>query len=360
MTKVAHVVVAGEIGGAERMLCDLASRPKDTKAEHVIALMTPNEALLQLFVKAGLRVHDRGRVREDPAAFLWRSLGPLDTSWLEGVLREERADVIHLHTFGSQMIGTRAAKRVKARIVRTEHSTRVYDDPSCWPFSRWSLRRTDACIAISEHVRAVAISKASWIASKTRVIHNGVDTAHFTPRSVTLPEAFTFVIVARLEARKGVDLAIEALREIPDAHLEVIGEGDERASLDSLVSSNGMTERVRFHGQLEDTRPIVAGCHAALSSSRKEGLGNANLEAMAMARAVVSFPVGGVPEIVADEETGFISREMTVRSLAERMRDAMGDRERTASLGEAARAFVVERCSIEAMCRAYGDVYAPP
>jgi glycosyltransferase involved in cell wall biosynthesis len=360
MIKVAHVVVAGEIGGAERMLCELASRPKETNAEHVIALMTPNEGLFRLFMKAGLRVHDRGRVREDPAAFLWRSLGPLDTAWLEGVLRGERASVVHLHTFGSQMIGTRAAKRVGARIVRTEHSTRVYDDPSCWPFSRWSLRRTDACVAISEHVRAVAIAKAPWIAGKTRVIRNGVDTTRFTPRTVTLPEAFTFVLVGRLEPRKGVDLAIEALHEAPGAQLEVVGDGSERTSLEALVRARGMTDRVRFHGELEDPRSVVAASHVALSSSRKEGLGMANLEAMAMARAVVSFPVGGVPEIVTDETTGFISREPTVRSLAGRMRDAMRDPIRAASLGEAARAFVVERCSIEAMCRAYGEAYAPP
>lgn len=361
MTKVVHVVVAGEIGGAERMLCDLASRPKETEADHVIALMTPNQEIFRLFESAGLQVRNRGPVHENPAAFLWRSLGPVDTAWLEGIMRDERATVAHLHTFGSQMIGTRAAKRVSARIVRTEHSTRVYDDPTCWPFSRWSLRRTDVCVAISEHVRAVAIAKAPWIAGKTRVIFNGVDTEHFSPRATAaLPDTFTFVLVGRLEPRKGVDLAIEALRELPEAHLEVVGDGDARASLETLVRDGGMTARVRFHGRVDDPRTIVAGCHAALSSSRKEGLGIANLEAMAMARAVVSFPVGGVPEIVTDEKTGFISREMTACSLAARMRDAMRDRKRTASLGEAARAFVVEHCSVEAMCRAYGAVYAPP
>lgn len=360
MTKVVHVVVAGEIGGAERMLCDLASRPEQTGAAHVIALMTPNKHLLRLFEAAGLRVHDRGRVRENPAAFLWRSLGPSDTRWLEGILRGERATVVHLHTFASQMIGTRAAWRVSARVVRTEHSTRAYDDPSCWPFSRWSLRRTDACVAVSEHVRRVAVAKAPWIAGKTRVIVNGVDPVRFSPRAVPLPEIFTFVLAGRLERRKGVDLAIDALREVPNAHLEVIGDGNERASLEAQVRDRGMTGRVRFHGHLDDSRAVLATSHAALSSSRKEGLGIANLEAMAMARAVVSFPVGGVPEIVTDEKTGFISREMTARSLAARMRDAMRDRSRTASLGEAARAFVIERCSVEAMCRAYGDVYAPP
>ena len=109
--KVVHVVVAGEVGGAERMLIDLASHPELSGADHVVALMTPNPGLSRLFRSAGLAVHDRGPVRETAAAFLWRSLGPSDTGWLEGVLLAERADLVHLHTFGSQVVGTRAALR---------------------------------------------------------------------------------------------------------------------------------------------------------------------------------------------------------------------------------------------------------
>ena len=162
MTRVVHVVVAGETGGAERMLVDLASQAASTGAEHAVALFTPNDALRRMLRDAGLRVHDRGAVREGPLPFLWRSLGPRDVAWLTHVLREERADVAQLHTFASQVLGTRAAARSGARVLRTEHSTRVYDDPSCWPFSRWSLARADAAVAISEHVRAVALARAPW------------------------------------------------------------------------------------------------------------------------------------------------------------------------------------------------------
>ena len=111
---VVHVVVAGECGGAERFLVELASRPHETRARHVIALMTPSDRLAQLFKNAGLRVHDRGRVRENPLAYLWRSLGWADVGWLSDVMRRERATVAHLHTFQSHVVGTRAAKRAGA------------------------------------------------------------------------------------------------------------------------------------------------------------------------------------------------------------------------------------------------------
>ena len=84
---VVHVVVAGECGGAERFLVELASRPRQTRARHVIALLTPSERLARLFRSAGLQVHDRGRVRENPLAYLWRSLAWPDVNWLAGVMR---------------------------------------------------------------------------------------------------------------------------------------------------------------------------------------------------------------------------------------------------------------------------------
>jgi len=360
--KVLHVVAAGEIGGAERLVADLASRPGASGAEHAIALLTPSAALAATFTSAGIRVHDRGRVREDPAAYLWRSLGPRDVAWIAGVGRDERASIVHLHTFASQVVGTRAAERLGARVVRTEHSTRVYDDPSCWPFSRWSLRRCDAAVAISRHVRDVAIAKAPWAAPKVRVVLNGVDVERFAlaePRAIDGP--LVLALVGRLDPRKGVDAAIEAIArcaaEGVDARLDVVGDGAERARLDALVRARGVADRVTLHGRMADPRPIVAAAHAALSSSRKEGLGIANLEAMAMGRPVIALPTGGVPEVVIDGENGLLAAGSDATALAARIRDAARDRARLAAMGAAARDFVVARASISAMCRAYGEVY---
>ena len=63
-------------------------------------------------------------------------------------------------------------------------------------------------------------------------------------------------------------------------------------------------DRTHFHGYLSDPREVMAQAQAAICSSRQEGLGIALLEAMALGRPVVAFPVGGVPEIVRAGETG--------------------------------------------------------
>jgi glycosyltransferase involved in cell wall biosynthesis len=358
MTRVVHVVVAGEIGGAERMLVDLASRPDSTYADHSVALITPNRALAHLLRDAGLRVHDRGPSPEGPLRFLSTSFGPGDVAWIARVISQERADVAHLHTFASQVVGTRAALRAGARVVRTEHSTRVFDDPICWPFARWSLARADTCVAISEHVLTVAAARAPWAAGKLRVVRNGVDVHRFAPRASPRANDFTFAVVGRLEPRKGVDLAIDALAQVPNARIEVVGDGAARASLERRALRRGVGERVVFHGFLPDTRDRLARSDAALCSSRSEGLGIALLEAMAMARPVVGFAVGGVPEIVDHGVTGLLAPAGDVDALAMRMRQAMSSRERMRALGEAARAEVVARFSVNAMCAGYAAAYA--
>ena len=354
-----HVVVGGEIGGAERMLVDLASSAA-SGAEHTVAVLSPLVEPPRMFERAGVRVVDRGRVHEGPVPYLWRSLGPADVAWLAGVMRSARGQIAHLHTFGSQVLGTRAARSAGLRVLRTEHSTRAYDDPSCWPFSRWSLRRADAAVAVSDHVRDVATrERAPWAAPKLRVVHNGVDVSRFAQMERPPRETFTFAVVGRLEPRKGVDLALRALAAVPEARLAVVGDGDERGTLEAKARALGVRPPgVRFHGAEPDVRGVLAEADAMLCSSRSEGLGVALLEGMATGLPVVGFSVGGVPEIVSDGVTGLLATTGDVESLASRMREAAGARDRMRALGEAARRRVVERFSTQAMCEGYARAYA--
>jgi len=359
---VVHVVVAGEVGGAERMLVDLAGR--GARARHSVALITPSDRLRQLLRDAGLDVDDRGPAQEGPLTYLSRTLGPRDAAWLAEVITRRRADIVHLHTFASQVVGTRAARKAGAQVVRTEHSTRVYDDPSCWPFSRWSLARADAVVSISEHVARVAIAKAPWVEKKLRAVANGVDTAHFAPMAAA-PRAATgpgnaplrFVALGRLDPRKGLDVAIDALAQVPNAVLEIVGEGAIRAALEARVARLGLGERVRFVGFVDDVRASIASADVALSSARAEGLGIALLEAMAMERAVVALPTGGVPEIVADGSTGWLAHGHDAVALARVMRDAVERPGEVKQRGLQARKSVEAGFSIEAMRRGYDAVY---
>ena len=348
-----HVVVGGDIGGAERVVLDLATRPEATRADHQVAVITPNRALAAYFTGAGIRVHDRGPARENPLAYLYRSLGPTDVAWLSARLAQEAIDVVHTHTFGSHVLGTRAARRVRRPQIRTEHHVMHYFDASSSPFTRWAAVRTDRFVAVSEYVRRVLVEAAPRLADRMTVVRNGVDTAYFSPRDRG-PDEFCAGIVCRLTGWKRVHLAIEAAA-LAGVELVVIGDGEERGRLEALALERGA--RVRFVGFQADPRAFVAACDAILSTSESEPLGLSVLEALAMGRPVIAFAAGGIPEIVEDGVTGMLVTEPTAAALAGVLARARGDRSALAAMGARARDFVAVHCSIDRMCQGYAAEY---
>jgi glycosyltransferase involved in cell wall biosynthesis len=354
--RVMHLVVAGDIGGAERLLVDLAGRPKETGADHEVALMTPNPNLHALLRDAGLAVHDRGPAKESALSYLIRSLGPADVAWLSALLADRRIDIVHTHTFGSHVLGTRAARRAGRKQVRTEHHVMHYFDPSCSPFTRWAAARTDRFVAVSEYVLRVLVRTAPAVAARTTVVRNGIDTAYWSPRPrpVVSGSPFRAAIVCRLTAWKRVDLAILAAAHA-DVELTVVGDGEERGRLEAVARQRGT--RVRFVGQTPDPRPFIAECDATISTAKDEPLGLSVLESLAMERPVVACAGGGIPEIVQNEATGFLVDEATPAALAGAIQRAKEDRERLRLMGREGRRFVVEHGSVLRMCEGYAAVY---
>ncbi|MDE1985968.1 MAG: glycosyltransferase family 4 protein [Alphaproteobacteria bacterium] len=355
--KVIHVIVAGQVGGAERFLVDLASRPELSGADHCIALMTPNPKLRAFLSGAGLNVRDRGPVREDPLTYLWRSFGPADTLWLRRVLLEEGANIIHAHTFGSHILAARAGLQNKLPVVRTEHGVRHYRDPSCALYRHWALRHTDRIAAISAFVARTVAAVAPHAMEKIQIIPNGVDMTYFHRTPPASNDAFTFSIVSRLEPIKRVALAIEAAARTSDIRLNIVGEGSERKKLEKLASGLGVENRINFLGYLHDPRPAVAASDAIINCTREEGLGLSVIEAAAMQKPAVAFDCGGIPEIVQDGRTGWLVRAQSVDALAAAMKAASTSRSQAAEFGINARNWVEGKFAIDTMCKNYAAIY---
>jgi glycosyltransferase involved in cell wall biosynthesis len=160
--------------------------------------------------------------------------------------------------------------------------------------------------------------------------------------------------VCRLTGWKRVHLAVEAAA-LSGIELVVVGDGEERGRLEALARERGA--RVRFVGYQADPRAFVAACDAVVSTADREPLGLSVLEALAMARPVIAFAVGGIPEIVEDDVTGLLVSETTAPALARAMDRARRDRPSLERMGASARRFVVERCSIDRMCHEYAAAY---
>lgn len=208
----------------------------------------------------------------------------------------------------------------------------------------WTGRRAAASIAVS---RALADRMATLgvPGDSIYVLRNGVDLDRFTPLPRQEARAGlgwnmkTALSVGNLIELKGHHIAIDALRELPDWRLVIIGSGEWEARLRSIADEANVTARVDFLGQLPQDQ--LARCYAAadvlvLASSR-EGMANVLLEAMACGTPVVATAVGGNPEVVAAPEAGELMVERSVPALADAIRrlDARGvERAKTRAYAE--------------------------
>jgi glycosyltransferase involved in cell wall biosynthesis len=179
--------------------------------------------------------------------------------------------------------------------------------------------------------------------ARRRVVPNPVLTTSAADSS-SEPVSRRSVIVAlgRLVALKGFDMLIRAFAAIADEtpgwSLEIHGEGPERATLEALVRTLGVGERVRLPGFTRDPRAVLAGAGIFALSSRLEGSPNALADAMACGVAVVAFDCEAGPrELIREGEDGLLVPAGDVVALADALRDLAYDSGLRKRLGDKAR-----------------------
>jgi glycosyltransferase involved in cell wall biosynthesis len=363
--RVVHLAVAGDIGGAERLLVDLAQQEDLTGASHHVLLLTPNPRLRDYFAAQGVSLTYRA-AREHPLTFLRQSLLERDARWVADQCRTAGADLLHLHTLGSHVLGVRAARLAKIPTVRTEHHFAYYTDWSARPFARWALLRTNRIVAISEFIAQRVLGMFPWAAPRMVTVRNGVNATRFVPsRNAVAGERhgpLRALIACRLEPWKGVDLAVRAMAQLearrPGAmRLTIAGEGSQRPSLETLVRQLGLARAIDFVGRRQDMPATFAECELSVSASEEEPLGLSVLESMACARPVVAFREGGIPELLRDGDTGFFATAHSASALADALERAIDARDELVAMGRRARAFVEREGNLEAMCEGYREVY---
>ncbi len=169
-------------------------------------------------------------------------------------------------------------------------------------------------------------------ASHIHVFRNGVDLELFQPKDRTQfhddlnAHGSLLVSVGHLIPRKGHDLVIRSLAELPDTNLLVVGEGPERSSLERLAAGLGLADRVRFLGHVPqaDLPDIYSAADALVLASSREGWANVLLEAMACGTPVVATDVWGTKEVVSDPAAGKLVSERSPGAIAAAVQSLLG------------------------------------
>jgi len=163
----------------------------------------------------------------------------------------------------------------------------------------------------------------------------------------------TVTRLAATEQLKGVDMVIQAmpriLRDVPDVYYYVVGDGDDRSRLETLVGKLGIQSRVRFVGEQEgdELKAYYQDSDVFVMPSRKEGFGVVFLEAMAFGKPVIGGNHGGTPDVIVDGETGFLVEHGDIDSLVKHLTSLLQDANLRRRMGQAARQRVMDNYTFE-------------
>lgn len=180
------------------------------------------------------------------------------------------------------------------------------------------------------------------ITSRSCVVYNGLELPCLLPAPLPIEEP-RVLCLGRLSPEKGFDAAVTAFASIvkrfPRARLVIVGDGPERIRLEREIGELGLTHRVELVGAVApDAVPALLNTVTiVLIPSRQESFGLVALEAALMARPVVATCVGGLPEVVAHEQTGLLVEPEDPRALAEAIAYLLDHPPTATYMGQAAR-----------------------
>jgi glycosyltransferase involved in cell wall biosynthesis len=224
------------------------------------------------------------------------------------------------------------------------------------------------CILTPSQALAREFAAIPWM--RNRPIHaipHGVDLArfqHVQPASGLAACRFRFAFIGRLTPVKGVDMLLRAWPKVtaraPGCRLLLIGGEESTHDYRALVRRLSIEDSIEWGGYQADVRPWLAGAHALVLPSRREGGGLVALEAMAMGLPVIGSNVGGIPEYVQDGITGRIVPPEQLETLADAMVALALDPEQARTLGQAGRRRISDEFSLQASAARLESVFAGP
>jgi len=270
-----------------------------------------------------------------------------------------------LHDFGARHVhahfGTNSAEVVMLAHALggppfsfTVHGSEEFDKPQSLKL-REKVGQAAFVVAISSFGRSQLcrwVPHADW--AKIKVVHCGLEAAFHEVPPVPVPAAPRLVCVGRLCEQKGQLLLVEAVgrlvRKGLPLELVLAGDGEMRGEIECLIARHRLEKHVRITGWIagDRVREEILAARALVLPSFAEGLPVVIMEAMALRRPVLTTYVAGIPELVRGGEHGWLVPAGDADALAGALEELLAaPPEALAAMGEAARAQVLQRHSID-------------
>ncbi|MFA6540003.1 MAG: N-acetyl-alpha-D-glucosaminyl L-malate synthase BshA [Bacteroidota bacterium] len=248
---------------------------------------------------------------------------PALASKMVEVINFEKLDLLHVHYAIPHATSGYIAKKISDnkdfRLITTLHGTDITLvglEPSFLPVMKFSIEKSDGVTAVSRYLKEKTLTNYH-IEKDIRVIPNFVDTQEYARKNdpylrgkLCRTEKKIVVHVSNFRTVKRVTDVIKIFdiinKKVPSI-LVLVGDGPERSNCELLVRELGLQDSVKFLGKQQELVDILSSADLFLIPSQSESFGLSALEAMACEVPVISTSVGGLPELVLHNQTGFIA-----------------------------------------------------
>lgn len=358
--KVLHVINGEFYSGAERVQDLLALRLPDFGYEVGFCCLKPGKFPL-------LRVAQGASVYETSMASRF-DFSPAKK--IAEIAKNEGYSVLHTHTPRAALIGKVVAKRCSIPMIHHVHSPTSRDTESPWrnflnsAIENWSLGRCERLVAVSHSLKSHLVH-SGFAKGKIAVVPNGVPVTQVESRWKLPQEEWVIGTVALFRPRKGLEVLIEALASLVKVgvrvRLRAVGGFEtveyERSIL-ALAESLGISAYIDWTGFTSNVNAEFEKMHLfVLPSLYGEGLPMVVIEAMAAGLPVIGSRVEGIPEVLGNDEFGFVVEPGSADAMQLGIRRLIALGEDAARLAAAGHARQRDCFSDVAMARGVAEVY---
>lgn len=338
--RVLYLCNAAPIGGGNRSLLTLWAGLQRGEVEPLAVSPEPG-AMVDVTASAGIdcRIMPYHQPARSTPARNWR----YRRRW-RALLKTLQPQLVHANGLAAARSVARAADDLSIPML-----CHIRSSPDrawiAWAFRRLPPPRVFIFNSAALRAQISHDLKQACPASQQVVIHNAIDTDTFTPRPPHRGHGRRIGMIANLAPVKGHDDLLHAVRILAARGLDIecilmgedIHQTGYRDTLVATADSLGIAHTLRFMGHITDPAPLIRELDVVVCASHSEAFGRCTAEAMACAVPVVATRVGGIPEVIADGQTGMLVPPHSPQEIADAVHELLTDPALRQRMGDAGR-----------------------
>lgn len=362
-------------GGGGRVCYEIAKNLFESNCR-VTVITTNHRHLPKTETVDGIEIHRvYGKRKSDlhnNVPITMTSFLTLGTQKAKQIIAQTKIDLIHAYfTIPAGLSGAWIKNKTHLPLIVSPHGSDVpHHNPEKFnlpirllsPIIKHIWQKADRVVTVSDGLRQTALRTTPNI--KIDVIHNGIDTHHFSPapspQKNKIPQ---LIAVGRLVELKGLHHLLPALKKVKESgqpfHLTIAGEGPMRSDLENLSAQLNLNEQVTFKGQIPYTQlpNHYRQSDLFVLPSLAESFGQVFAEAMACGLPVIGTTTGGIPEVVGPHQQDWLVPPGDIEILSRKVTALLKSQETRQTLGQHNRQYVRDHFTWTNAANAYLQLY---